>query len=446
MAYTVPTLTEAQDALASRLNDQLFVRWTAAECATYLREALRTWNAWTQFYRSSESFTTTMIQAFYDLPTVLPTTRPYTVTNWDLVADLQYTLLEPVAPGGTWTGTDQFTLEQLSNAIQRRRDQFLRETGAVITQQTVAFPAPPASGRIALDESILNVRRAAWRPTATTLLNPLLRTDEWATTNFRPGWLVSPRAPYAYSTTVTPPLTLQLIPPTTLAGTLDLVSVNKGAAIDPLVETPLGIPDDWSWVVKYGALADLLQGDGLALDPGRAQYCELRWEQGIRQATTAAVVLAARINDQPIPIGSLNDADQFSPLWQLVAGTPRRLLTSGQSLVALWPPPGATGGPWTIALDVVANMPIPVAPTDVLQVSADIYDTILDIAQHTALAKEGPGQLQIATALLERAARAAGVDLALQQASQPSREPVLQQTRADEHSSVPRELEPIPLA
>jgi hypothetical protein len=43
-----------------------------------------------------------------------------------LVLDLQYILLEPSA--AVWAGTDQFTLEQVSNAIQRRRDRF-RETG-----------------------------------------------------------------------------------------------------------------------------------------------------------------------------------------------------------------------------------------------------------------------------------------------------------------------------
>src|SRR5262245_51909760 len=102
------------------------VHWSGDELAAYLREALRTWNAWTAHFRDQGSFQTVMAEPFYDLPTELPTLRGYTVTNWALVADLQYALMEPPAPGGTWTGTDQFTLEQLSNAIQRRRDQFLR--------------------------------------------------------------------------------------------------------------------------------------------------------------------------------------------------------------------------------------------------------------------------------------------------------------------------------
>jgi hypothetical protein len=434
MAYTAPTLTQAQAALAARLNDPSNVRWVAAELTRYLREAIRTWNAWTAHFRDQGSFSTTIAQAFYDLPTVIPSQRAYTVTNWDLVADLQYALLEPAAAGGTWTGTDQFTLDQLSTAIWRRRDQFLRETGMVLTRSVTAYTPPPVTGRIALDEAVLQVRRAAWRPAATGTLLPLARTDEWAANNFGPAWTACTAAPFAYSVSVTPPLFLQLVCFNNGAdGSLDLVSVNKGATVDAAVSATLGIPDDWTWVVKFGALADLLHGDGLALDPSRAAYCEQRWQQGIAQARNAAVVLAARIDDEPCTIGALNDADSYSPLWQLLPGVPSKLLLAGGNLLASWPPPGG-GGPWTITLDVIANAPVPAVGADVLQIGADIYDSILDYAQHLALFKEGAGQLDLATALLERAARAAGIELNLQQASQPSRAPLLNQTLQDEHA------------
>src|SRR5262245_8812169 len=125
MPYTQPTLVQARAALASRLNDPGMVQWVSNELDGYLREALRTWNAWTLTFRDQGSFVTTLAEPFYDLPTQLPLLRAYTVTNWDLVTDLQYALIEPAAPGGTWTGTEQFSLDQLSVAIQRRRDQFL---------------------------------------------------------------------------------------------------------------------------------------------------------------------------------------------------------------------------------------------------------------------------------------------------------------------------------
>jgi hypothetical protein len=443
--YTQPTLADAKIALASRLNDQSQVRWTNAQLAVLLTEAIRTWSAWTQHWRDQGSFTVDQPAPdpvpFYDLPTELPALRGQTVTNWDLVTDLQYALLEPVAPGGTWTGSDQFDLDQLSTAIQRRRDQFLRETGAVVTR-TVTAMTSPASGRLSLDESVLIVRRAAWRPTASQFLLPLRRTDEWAGNHFMPAWPSSTLAPFAYSTTVTPPITLQMIPPGAGTGSLDLVSINAGAVVDPLVAAPLGVPDDWAWVIKYGALADLLQGDGLALDPGRAAYCEARWQQGLDQCSRASVVLAARLDDTPITVNALTDADQYWPTWQLVANPIEQLLLSGQTLLACAPPP-ATNLP-VVTLDLVVNAPIPANDGAIIQISQDVYDSILDIAQHTALMQEGTGQTELALALLQRAQRAAGVEVTMQQASQPSRRPILNETTQDENV-LARQLEATPI-
>lgn len=442
MAYTAPTFAQAETDLASRLNDQAFVHWTSAELGLYIREAIRTWNAWTNHFRDSGTFSLVMLQPFYDLGTVLPTLRGQSVTNWDLVTDMQYALLEPPAAGGTWTGTDQFTLQQLSDAIQRRRDMFLQQTGAILTRAETNFPFPAATGRLPLDEAVMTVRRGLWRVTATQLLQPLMRTDEWAGTHFKPSWPQATTAPNAYSVSTTPPLTLQLIPPAQGDGTLDLVSVNKGVAVDPLVSSVLGVPDDWAWVIKWGALSDLLQGDGLALDPQRASYCTQRWDQGIEMARNASVVLDGRINDVTVRISSLADADAYSPTWQLVAGNPLGLVIAGQNLIASLPMAG--GGTYTVTLDVVRNAPVPVNPGDILQIGQDVYDAILDYAQHVALWKEGPGQLQLAQALLDRATAVAGIDLKIQQASQPSRVQLLSQNKQDEHASA-RESDPVPV-
>jgi hypothetical protein len=226
---------------------------------------------------------------------------------------------------------------------------------------------------------------------------------------------------------------------------LDLVAVQRGVTLNPAVEVSLGIPDDWAWVVKWGALADLLHGDGLALDPSRAAYCEARWQQGIESAKVAPVVLAGQIGGVSCRIGSLADADAYSPVWQLVPGTPQRLLLAGQNLVATWPPPGAVGGPWTITLDVVRNAPIPAVDGDILQIGADMYDSILDYAQHLAVWKDGPGALELSTSLLERAASAAGVTVKIQQASQPARGPILTQQQQDVHAEA-RELDTVVVA
>ncbi len=441
MPYTAPTLAQAQAALASRLNDVNNVHWVAAELTAALREALRTWNAWTSHWRDRGTITLNSAQAFYDLTSDLSgSLRAQTVTNWELVADLQYALLEPAAAGGTWTGTDQFTLAQLTTAIQRRLDQFLRETGCQQTRAELPFAAT-SNGRIALDEAVLIVRRAAWLPGASAPVanqwrRPLLREDDWAASSFLPAWRTPSNDVRAYSTSDTPPLDLQLVPPPIDDGTLDLVSINKSATLDETVESVLGIPDDWAWVIKWGALADLLSGDGLALDPARAAYCEQRWQQGVDACVRTPVVLNVYHSLTPILTAALNEADKFSPTWQLVPGVPRRLLLAGQNLVASWPPPGAGQGDLT--LDVVRNAPVPTDPGDILQIGSDVYDSILDVAQHVALFKQGPGELELAMSLLERAARAAGVELQKQQAEEPERAALMRQ-QAQDGNAVPRE-------
>lgn len=441
MPFTAPTLAEAQDALAARLEDSAFAHWTRDELTFYIREGLRIWNCWTQHWRARATFAAVQNEPFYDLQTYLPAERGFTVTNWDLVKEIEYALLEPPTPTA-WTGTRQFDLSQVVDAVASHRDQFRQLTGTVLARSVTVVPAPDASGRVDLSETVLTVHRAAWRVAATGVLQPLRRTDEYSANAYSRSWPASTRPPSAYSTTLTPPITLQVIPPPQGAGTLDLLAVEKGDQFaDPAVEAPLGVPDDWAWVVKYGALADLLQRDGLALDVERAAYCQQRWDQGIAAAKAAAVVLDARIDGAVVRVGPLSGADQYRPLWQLVMGAPAQVLLAGQTIVALAPPPN---GNQVILLDVVRNAPVPALPADVLQVSADVYDPVLDIAQHAAVFKHGAAQVSAAIQLLERAASNAGIDLGLQQAQQPARLPTLAQTRADAYQT-PQSADPVPV-
>src|SRR5579864_3680062 len=87
-------------------------------------------------------------QPFYDLPTQLPALRSYNVFDQEMIAELQLALIEPVNVT-SWTGTEMFTFNDVLLALQRRRNQFLVETGCVVTHITI--PAPPTPiGRIDL--------------------------------------------------------------------------------------------------------------------------------------------------------------------------------------------------------------------------------------------------------------------------------------------------------
>lgn len=433
MALTAITRLAARTALAARLADTSYVRWTAAELNRYLAEALRTWNAYTASYRSRGVFALAAQEPFYDLPTVIPDVCGFTLTNHDLLTDLEYALLEPPTPS-TWTGSAQFTLDDLVGALTRRRDQFRWETSTVVTREIL--PGPSVVGRSELPARVLRLRRLAWRgPSA--IVTPLRLDDEWAADHYSPAWPQQPvPVPRAASVAATPPLRVQFLPPPLDAGMLDAIYVAPGASLTAATATLLGVPDDWAWVIKWGALADLLSRDGLALDPARAAYCEARWQQGVDAATPARVVLSARINNIPCRVSSLADADNYSPLWQTVPGQPREVLTLGQTLLASWPPPGTpvSGGEWSVSLDVVARMPIPTHDVDHLPINLDVLDPLLDYAQHLALFKEGPAALATSEALVQRFLRAAGVTLSFQQAQQPARRPLVEQSTQNDRT------------
>jgi len=438
--------------LSSRLEDPTNVHWTAAELTRYIREALRTWNALTAMYKAQGTFNCRIGQPFYDLPREIPTLRAYTVTDAYLIADLQYALMEPPTPTA-WSGTIQFTLSDVIRALQQARDRFLFESGMVVTRMSVPV-TPPVNGRVILDRQILTLRRVAFRG-INNRTYPLGRDDEWALQSYERTWPATTAVPQTaspdpviYSTGVTPPLTVQIAPRPTDAGALDILAISKsavmggpGPCLDPTIGILVGIPDDWTWVIRFGALAVLFHHDGLAHDPFRAAYCAARFRQGIQLATQAATVLAARINGIPVQPVSVNDLDAYDRSWQARVGPPDTLMLAGQNLVGLAPVPVAGGVP--VLLDVVANFPVPVLTTDCLGVEAEALDAVLDYAHHLAQFKEGPQQLQESLGLLKRFYSAAGVYISIDSASSPNTKSIQDQTAQDEHAKS-RALTPIP--
>jgi len=235
-----------------------------------------------------------------------------------------------------------------------------------------------------------------------------------------------------------------LIPPPLDTGTLDLLTVDKGPAVDPSSPTAvLGVPDDWAWVVTYGALSCLLGRDGLAFDPMRAAYCDQRWTQGIALCAAASVVLTARVENQTRLITSFNDLDRYSRSWQTQRAQPRMPALMGHNMLGLSPVPNTPSASpsYAITLDVVRNAPIPRALNQVVQIAPAYIDSVLDYAQHLALFKEGGAQLGAAMPLLESMFSEAGVSSQIDQGNVSDRAAMLGQT-SQESAINPRGLPP----
>ena len=442
------TLDAATALLASRLEDPTYVHWTQAELVRYLREAIRTWNALTSTYHNQAVFLSRQGEAFYDLPVEIPALRAYNVTDADLVMDIEYALMETINTAA-WGGTIQFTFPDVVMALQQARDRFLYESGMVVTRFFQPIPAPNVDGRYPIDPMIMTLRRVAFVPPSGEAY-PLTRDDEWALQAFNRTWpaqtgipTTQGPAPIVYSTGVVPPLTVQVAPTPQPApvgsGTLDILAIARstvmganGPCLDPAQGVFLGIPDDWTWVARFGAMAVLLSQEGLAHDPQRAAYCMARFRHGLQLAAQSATVLAARVNGQPVQPASVSDADAFTRSWQSTLGTPAGVILSGGNVVGLTPPPVA--GNDIITLDVVANIPVPANGADCLIVGDWVLDAILDYALHLAMFKEGPVQLQQTMGLLARFFDAAGVTLSVDTASAPNMGAIRGQTTQDERA------------
>lgn len=400
MPYTALSLTQALADLGRRLNDPNSIFWTDAEKTLYLQEAVRSFNAGANYFRDQFTFDTTLDQHWYDLTTVSNTLRPQTVTDVDLFTEMEYHLLEPPT-GATWTGSNQFTINDLLGAVQRRRDQLLFESGCHLERSTQT--ASTAFVDTVLDENVIDVRRMAWLSLSTDAFKPLWMDDRWAQENFQPRTIGTVGIPSTWRRSTEPPLVVSVnkIPP--VAGNYEFITVNSGALLSTGSPTVLTVPDDFAWVIKYGALADLLSRESVARDPLRAEYCQRRYLQGMALLSVAPAILVAQLGqyyeDRPLRIDAVQSGDNYRPGWEAeAASTPKRLYTAGLNLFALAPKPSTSL--IDITLTVVENAPFPANGAEFLQVGQEDYDAILDLAQHIAAFKQGGAEFVATLPLL----------------------------------------------
>lgn len=388
MAYTHTTLADCRTQLSRRLHDTGFSFWrdtgTYIEVDLYIFEALRTWQVLTAYWRARGTISTSASTPFYSIPSTLSgSLRSYTLTDRDLVAIIQAHLLEPIT-GSTWTGTEQFTLADITDALNRRRNYFIAETGCRLVNLTQAAASPPIS-RQSLTDTIIDVRHLWW-VTPEGYYSRMSREDELSLNAYSSTWTTSYATPYSYSITASPPLTLQVAPAPSNSGSLDMLAVQLPAALDPSTGVLLNIPDDFAWIVKWGVLADLLSKDGPARDPLRAEYCLRRYNQGVELAKLSSCIIQSEISGIPLITSSLAELDLYDYNWRNPTSIPGIICPAGIDLLALYPVPNGVYG---LTLDVVRNTPLPTVSGDQIQLGREELEAVLAYAEHLACFKEG---------------------------------------------------------
>jgi hypothetical protein len=228
---------------------------------------------------------------------------------------------------------------------------------------TVFIPLPGGSGAVTLWED-----------------------DAWGWESFEPDYTTLPPAiPSTYAQSTQPLLTFDVDTHLNQPGQYELLTTQATTAAPG---AGLIVPDDWAWVIKWGALADLFGRESNAKDPLRQAYCEQRYAQGMSLLALAPALLGFRVNNIPTEIDSVRGADLYNSGWEgAAAGPPTAVLAAGLNLLALSPQPDTSG--YSLTATVVENCPVPSLPTDCINVTEDVFEAILDEAQHLSMLKCG---------------------------------------------------------
>jgi hypothetical protein len=409
MIYSYITQSQFLTQLASRLYDPLEQQWTHAEKTFYLQDALRTFNALTATWRGDFTGNTSLNTAFYDLTstaTFPDTLRPLTLLDTDLYLPMQYHLLEPPSGVNPWSGvSSQFSADDLIQAVARRRDELLSISGCTITRRLL----PVAPGRTQLPDGVIDVRRVAYIANPASLplrASPMFPDDTWSLQAFNRGYTTAtPGTPSIWMLNTQPPLAFD-VDRQPSSGNYDILTVDAGLALSPQIPNPLSVPDDWTHVIKWGALGDLLSREANAADPMRAAYCNQRFIMGAGLLIDAPALLAARIANVPVQIDAMRNADMYTASWQnLPAGVPASILQSGLNMIAVSPPPDT--GPYSMTFTVIENAPIPANDAAQVQLARDDLDAVLGYCVHISLFKSGGREFTDTMPLLDNFIKAA---------------------------------------
>lgn len=387
--YTHTTLADFETMLLARLGDS-GLYWPATEIEYYIDEALRTWGLLTGYWRDTGTFNTVSGTAFYNISTLTnsdgTSILSSAVTDLTIYNSIMLHLLEPTNATLTYTGSEQFTQADVIGAIQRRRDALLIETGATITRFTQNLPVGDMT--VDLPDTTLKIRRMSWKGAVSGDDWVLYPEDIGSQRNYSPSFLTTQGIPETYSSSSVSPLRYVIAPPAGEAGTLDILAVQSGAALgtNP-AGTVLGVPDDMSWIIKWGALADVLGKEGPGQDLPRSYFCERRWKLGIALANIYPTVINVEINGESLSPESISGIDQYMLNWVTDTGVPS-FIGSLRNYIAVATCPN---GVYSIVLDVTRKAPIPViiGTNLYVQVGREYLDVLLDYCVHLASFKSG---------------------------------------------------------
>lgn len=461
--YSWLNFVTARQQLGSRLADTGNVFWSDAEKGIYIKQALRQFNCLTFTWKTDFVFNSTSLWNSLALLSGSPRLR--TLTDTSCYTQMEYMLLEPPT-GGTWTGTSQFNISDFAQALQRRRDEMLQVSNCNQSLMK-AIPLTPNTIRTNLPDTVIDVARVRYLPlqatttgtaasgdsivpvgsvvgisagqlvTGTGLAYPtmvvavgsasiaisqpatgavsgnlqffspstLYRDDTVAQEFYEaPLYQLDPGTPNTFSLSSEPPLAWNVDIAPSQSGEYEAVVLTSGTAFAPPTDTLINIPDDFSWALQYGAMADLLGRESEATDRERSAYCLKRYQDGLMLLLKTPWIMLGKVNNEAVSTDSIYAMDRYDPEWDSNPGSFGPVIVTG-GIDFLAAPVGAG-----IGVTVLGNAPVPVVDGDFVQVSRSDWDIVLDLAQVFATFKQGGQEFKDALELEARAIQACAAE------------------------------------
>ena len=401
--YSYLTYGQAKSELALRLGDSGMVRWVNPELGLYLSEAMRLWNCLTGFWKTPFVISLNPpLASNWQAANGSGSPRQQTLTDTDVYTVMEYHLQEP-GTGSTWTGTNQFSISDLSQACSRRLNEILQ--AAACNMAEVSLPVTPGTNSAQLADIALDVRRVRYVPDDVTHAPATLqRSDTLAFQRFTSQFSTSFGTPMRWDVIGSPPEQITLDEKTIEPASLQVLTIAGANDFAPPTSSPLLIPDDWYWVLKFGALSDVLSKEQEGRDLQRAGYCRKRYMEGLKLMAEMPWLIQGFVNGVAVDTQPVAGADRFNYEWQSRSTAFPEIVVGGIDLFALSPTPTLST---SVTLNVVQNAPIPASDSVYIQVPRDAMDAILDEAQHLALFKSGGEEFMASLKLHQSFIRAA---------------------------------------
>jgi hypothetical protein len=399
--FSFVTFLQAEQELALRLSDPSNDFWSEAELKLYIQESLSFWNVLTAYWPQTFTFGVTAPLSSNWIPTNTSGPREQSYTDATLYAIMLYHILEPQLSAGAWDGTDQFSLSDLTQAIQRRRDEVLQATGANMADLTPNIT--PGTDNIFLLDSVLDVRRVRYIGVDGTS-QTLAKGDALSFMRFSPSYRQTSGTPQRYDVLGSAPLEVTVDKSPNQPAKLHILALQAGNTLAPPTATPLQVPNDWAWGIKYGALADILGKESEATDRERAAYCEKRYQDFLKLVNAMPWLLQAFINEVAVDTTAVISKDRYSYEWENNPNAMPGIVIGGVDLIAVSPVPTGTTTV-SVTLQLLGNAPQPSADGDFIQVPRDVLDVLLDYAQHIASFKMGGAEFKATTPLYQNIIR-----------------------------------------